>query len=56
MTIIHCLILAYRFRRLACVLRRHRHWEREGMLQALATGKSKRCPRCNRLVLKKRYR
>ena len=39
-----------------CWLRRHRHWERESMLIALAGGRSKRCGVCNRLVLKKQFR
>ena len=39
-----------------CWMRRHRHWEHETILLALASGRSKRCGVCNRLVLKKQYR
>jgi hypothetical protein len=39
-----------------CWLRRHRHWERETMLIALGSGRSKRCRTCNRLVLKPEFR
>jgi len=39
-----------------CLPRRHAHWERETMLMAFGSGRSKRCGTCNRLVLKKQYR
>lgn len=42
--------------KLLCLVRRHRHWERETLLIALASGRSARCGTCNRLVLKKEFR
>lgn len=44
------------FMRPLCVLRRHAFWERDTMLTALASGRSKRCRWCNRLVVKKQFR
>lgn len=49
-------VAANKAKRPLCLLRRHRHWERESMLIALASGRSKRCGACNRLVLKPQYR
>jgi hypothetical protein len=46
-----------RARRPLCVLRRHKHWSgHDTTLTALASGRSKRCPSCNRLILKPQYR
>jgi len=42
--------------RLLCLPRRHAFWQRDTMLTALASGRSKRCRWCRRLVVKKRYR
>ena len=39
--------------RLLCVPRRHAFWERDTMLTAMASGRSKRCRWCNRLVVKR---
>lgn len=44
------------FMRILCVLRRHSYWEVETLLSALASGRSKRCRWCNRLVLKPKFR
>lgn len=44
------------FMRALCAPRRHAHWARETMLIALASGRSKRCRWCNRLVLKPGFR
>ena len=49
-------VLRQALKRPLCWLRRHRHWEQETLLIALASGKSKRCGVCNRLVLKKQFR
>jgi hypothetical protein len=45
-----------RAKRPLCLARRHARWERETTLTALASGRSKRCGSCNRLVLKKEFR
>jgi hypothetical protein len=42
--------------RALCMVRGHRRWEREALLQALASGRSQRCTWCNRLVLKREHR
>jgi len=39
-----------------CLPRRHKHWARDTMLTALATGRSRRCRYCNRLVVKPPFR
>lgn len=44
------------FARPFCLPRRHAFWERDTILAALASGRSKRCRWCNRLVVKKQYR
>ena len=44
------------FMRPLCLPRRHAFWERDTMLTAMASGRSKRCRWCHRLVVKKRYR
>jgi hypothetical protein len=44
------------FMRLLCLVRRHAHWSGETMLAALASGRSRRCRWCSRLVLKPQYR
>lgn len=49
-------VAANKAKRPLCLVRRHRHWARETMLTALASGRSKRCGACNRLVLKAQYR
>lgn len=42
--------------RLLCVPRHHRRWGHQSMIHAFATGDSKRCRWCNRLVFKKEFR
>jgi hypothetical protein len=42
--------------RLLCLPRRHAHWARDTMLTAMASGRSKRCRWCNRLVVKRPFR
>lgn len=44
------------FKRPGCWAGRHKHWERESLLYALGSGRSRRCGVCNRLVLKRQFR
>ena len=44
------------FMRPLCLPRRHAFWERDTMLTAMASGRSKRCRWCNRLVVKREFR